>query len=46
MTTSTSLYEGRIFYFDEFAFMQRVKVIPSIPFYFYSLASIMWWGKI
>ena len=34
MATSSSLYEGPIFYFYVFAFMQRVKVFLSIPFIF------------
>ena len=34
MATSASLYEGPIFYFLVFTFMQRVEVILSIPFYF------------
>ena len=46
MATSASLCEGPIFYFYVFTFMQRVKVLLSIPFDFSLLASIMWWGKI
>ena len=34
MATSGSLYDGPIFYFSVFTFMQRVKVFPSISFYF------------
>ena len=34
MATSDSLYEGPIFYFYVFTFMQRVKSFVSIPFYF------------
>ena len=34
MATSASLWEGPIFYFSVFTFMQRVKVFLSIPFYF------------
>ena len=46
MPTSSSLFEGPVFYFSVFIFMQRVKVFLSIPFYFSLLANIMWWGKI
>ena len=42
MATSASLYEGPIFYFLVFTFMQSVKVFLSILFYFSPLASIMW----
>ena len=36
MATSSSLCKGPIFYFSVFTFMQRAKVILSIPFLFFS----------
>ena len=35
MATSSSIYEGPMFYFSVFTFIQRVKVILSIPFLFF-----------